>query len=260
MSFLAGRLAGKEGAYFYQESKQAVARFIDKKPPSSKIPTTTSSSSLLAEDAQADVLPEVLRHSLPIKIFQQQPADSTLYNHRGSANWNIPKVGGDVGGVSVVSRDALNPLKAYVSLPQVTFGPKRWELPDARNSVSRSTANELRRDKDAAHNPEKLKAVADGFFLIGKAFAVATAIVFGGAALSIGWAVAKFEIRSSDDIRTKGKDIMQPKFDSIREKLTPLRNWADVKNKRWNLEKESNFQEKPIIQELSKVLRSKPSS
>ncbi|KAL9681975.1 hypothetical protein QQ045_013768 [Rhodiola kirilowii] len=285
MSFLPGRLAGKEGAYFYQESKQAVGRLIEKKALG-KLPT--SSKSATSEETQADVLPEILRHSLPTKIFQQHPVDSTLYNYRVS-NWNLPKVGDD--GVSSISRDALNPLTANLSMPQVTFGPKRWEMPNAGNSASHSKANDLRLNKEAQLHPEKLKAVTEGFSLIGKAFAVATAIVFGGAALSIAWAVAKFEIRTSDDIRTKGKDIVQPKFNSIREQLTPLRNWvnskvyskpstisymllsdifllvtwavaiqAEDKNKRWNLQKESNIQEKPIFQELSKVLGAKPSS
>uniref|UniRef100_A0A7N0VDX5 Uncharacterized protein n=1 Tax=Kalanchoe fedtschenkoi TaxID=63787 RepID=A0A7N0VDX5_KALFE len=257
MVAMKNRLAGKEGAYFFQESKQAVGRLVEKKA-SGKLPTSSASAaSAIGQEAQADVLPEVLRHSLPLKLSQQQPAESTLYNYRGS-KWNPPEVGDRA--VSSVSRDALNPLSAYVSLPQVTFGPKRWELPDAGSSATHSTANELRRNKDPPQSSEKLKAVAEGFFLIGKAFAVATAIVFGGAALSIGWAVSKYEIHTSSDIRTKGKDIVQPKFDSIREQLLPLRNWAEDKNKRWYLEKESNIKEKPIIQELSKVLGSKPSS
>lgn len=41
----------------------------------------------------------------------------------------------------------------------------RWELPSAGNYASRSTANELRRDKDVHVDPDKLKAVSEGFFL-----------------------------------------------------------------------------------------------
>lgn len=129
MSFLAGRLAGKEGAYFFQESKQAVSRLVEKNIAAGKLPSTTSSTpSVISEEAQADVLPEVLRHSLPMKISQQQkPVDSTLYSNYRGAKWSFPKDDDCVSSSSsYVSRDALNPLSAYVSLPQVTFGPKRY--------------------------------------------------------------------------------------------------------------------------------------
>lgn len=40
---------------------------------------------------------------------------------------------------------------------------RRWQLPESENSVSASTANELRQDRHAtAINPEKLKAAAEG--------------------------------------------------------------------------------------------------
>jgi len=39
----------------------------------------------------------------------------------------------------------------------------RWQLPEATNTVSASTANELRQDRYATHvNPEKLKAAGEG--------------------------------------------------------------------------------------------------
>jgi len=39
----------------------------------------------------------------------------------------------------------------------------RWQLPEAANAVSASTANESRQDRYATHvNPEKLKAAGEG--------------------------------------------------------------------------------------------------
>lgn len=38
----------------------------------------------------------------------------------------------------------------------------RWQLPQTEHSVSASTANELRQDRHAPINPEKLKAAAEG--------------------------------------------------------------------------------------------------
>lgn len=116
MSFLGGRLAGKEGAFFFEESKHAVTRLAQKinKNPSSS-PSANQESA-----ASPDVLPEILRHSLPSKIFHSpSSADSSLSN---SSKWVLPT---DPNKTNSVSPDALNPLRAYVSLPQVTFGPKR---------------------------------------------------------------------------------------------------------------------------------------
>ncbi|XP_009624294.1 uncharacterized protein LOC107793807 [Nicotiana tabacum] len=245
MSFLAGRLAGKEGAFFFEESKHAVTRLAQKIKPSNSIAAVKNQE--LA--ASPDVLPEILRHSLPSKIFQSHTsADSSL---SGASKWALPT---DPNKTTCVSPDALNPLRAYVSLPQVTFGPKRWQLPSAENSVQASTANDLRRDRYTPLNPEKLKAAAMGMSQIAKAFAAATALVFGGSALTFSLAASKLELHNSDDIRTKGKDIVQPILETFKEQLSPLRIWAEEKSKKWRLEKGEDVKEKPLVKELSKIL------
>lgn len=38
----------------------------------------------------------------------------------------------------------------------------RWQLPNSEGAVMASTANDLRQDKHATINPEKLKAAAAG--------------------------------------------------------------------------------------------------
>lgn len=116
MSFLAGRLAAKEGAYFLQESKQAVSRLASQKKLS-PLPISSSSSS---PEALSDVLPEVLRHSLPSKIFQDLSVSTS--SQYSASKWVLHF---DPNKVSSVSSDVLNPLRAFVSLPQVSFGPKR---------------------------------------------------------------------------------------------------------------------------------------
>ncbi|PSS16135.1 Ribosomal RNA small subunit methyltransferase [Actinidia chinensis var. chinensis] len=248
MSFLAGRLAATEGAYFLQESKHAVGRIVQNQKTKSRLPSTPQSP--IEYEAHADVLPEVLRHSLPSKIFQPPP-DSSLST---ASKWVLQS---DPNNMSLVSRDALNPLRAYVSLPQVTFGPRRWQLPNTDNSFSASTANDLRHDKYIPVNPEKLKAAAVGLSQIAKAFAVATAVVFGGSTLMFGLAVSKLELHSSDDFKTKGKDLVQPKLEMVKEQFTPLKNWAGDMSKKWHLEREDDIKEKPLIKELSKILGAK---
>lgn len=124
MSFLAGRLAGKEGAYFFQESKQAVNRLVEKTPTktNANVQLQTLTSPAAEHETPADVLPEVLRHSLPSKIFGRPSDPSSLSR---PSKWALHS---DRNKWSSVSPDALNPLRAYVSLPQVTFGPKRFDV------------------------------------------------------------------------------------------------------------------------------------
>uniref|UniRef100_A0A8R7R0U7 Uncharacterized protein n=1 Tax=Triticum urartu TaxID=4572 RepID=A0A8R7R0U7_TRIUA len=112
MSFLAGRLAAQEGAYFLQESKLAAGRLAAKLPASARGPRPAS------PPPSPDVLPEILRHSVPIRPTPP-PADPTLY---GSTRWALPQGGAEAAGVSP---DVMNPLRSYVALPQATFGPKR---------------------------------------------------------------------------------------------------------------------------------------
>ncbi|XP_042485815.1 uncharacterized protein LOC122066058 isoform X2 [Macadamia integrifolia] len=229
MSFLAGRLASTEGAYFLQESKHAVGRLAEKttkkKLPSDNNPSNDSSSSLVVDnEAQADVLPEVLRHYLPSKLFEQ-PSNSSLFT---ASKWAIYI---DPNKPSPVSADALNPLRAYLSLPQVTFGPKRWKLPDSEHSVVASTANDLRRDKYTRINTEKSKAAAEGLSQIGKTFVFATAFVYGGAILTFGLTASNLEMHTAKNM-----------------------------SKKWHVQREEDIKEKPIIKELSKLLGARKSS
>lgn len=255
MSFLAGRLAGKEGAFFFQESKHAVNRLAEKSATTVKNLPPPSSSSTIEHESQADVLPEVLRHSLPSKIFGKPYEPSSLST---SSKWALRS--DHPNSSSTVSPDVLNPLRAYVSLPQVTFGPKRWELPSEEHSVLASTANEMRKDRYTTINPDKLKAAAEGLTYIGKAFAVATAIVFGGATLVFSLAASKLDLRNGGDIRTKGKDLVQPKLDVIREQFVPLKTWAEDTSKKWRLDRQEDVKEKPMVKELAKILGAKTSN
>ncbi|KAL1567608.1 hypothetical protein AAHA92_03069 [Salvia divinorum] len=256
MSFLAGRLASKEGSYFLQESKQAVTKLLEKQKNSAANNLVTPiADSGQSSSSPADVLPEVLRHNLPSKIFSSDSANSGSSLSTAS-KWAL-KPDQKRGGVSA---DALNPLRGYVSLPQVTFGPKRWQLPNSEGTVVASTANDLRQDKYAPINPEKLKAAAAGLtqrlssLAVGSAFAVATAIVFGGGALIFGLAASRLQ---TNDIRDRGKDFIQPRFETLKERLAPLRNRAEEVSKKWHLEEERNLKESPLFKELSRTLGAK---
>lgn len=252
MSFLAGRLAGKEAAYFIQESKHAVGRLAQKNT-TQKFPAQSPPSSHSPADgeSQADILPEVLRHSLPSKFFREESAGSN--GSFSTSKWVLPSN----PNYRSVSLDALNPLRGFLSLPQVTFGPKRWELPQSENSVLASTANDLRTDKHTPINPEKLKAAAEGLAHVGKAFAVATALVFGGATLIFGLTISKLDIDNASEIQTKGKSMIEPKMEMIREQLVPFKVWANDVSKKWHVERDEDIKEKPLIKELSKILGAK---
>ncbi|XP_068656041.1 uncharacterized protein [Aristolochia californica] len=189
MSFLAGRLASTEGAYFLQESKQAVVKLAQKLPPS----TSTSKAVKLTDPSdgdKSDVLHEVLRHSLPPSTFSP-PAASSLST---ASRWVVapPPISS-----AKASPDAINPLRAFTSLPQVTFGPKRWQFPTmGDHSISASTANELRHDMHSTVNSKNLEAAAQGLSQIGKAFAVASVVVFGGATVAFTVTASKLQLQS----------------------------------------------------------------
>ncbi|KAL6861322.1 hypothetical protein ACP4OV_017022 [Aristida adscensionis] len=249
MSFLAGRIAAaKEGAFFLQESKSAVGRLAQKLP--APAPPPGSAPAPASAEASPDVLPEILRHSVPIK-GTPPPADASLY---ASSRWALPPGGAEAAGVSP---DALNPLRSYVSLPQATFGPKRWQLPNEQPNYSASTANERRRDRNPPPpmDPEKLKAVIAGYSQIGKAFAAATILVFGGATAVLFYTADKLQLHSVDDVRAKGKDALRPRADMIRDQIAPLRTWAEEMSQKWHFEGDKEAKEKSdIIRELSKAL------
>ncbi|RWR77544.1 Guanosine-5'-triphosphate,3'-diphosphate pyrophosphatase [Cinnamomum micranthum f. kanehirae] len=252
MSFLAGRSAAAEGAYFLQESKQAVERLSRKYPSSSSsspsIPTKTHSS----EAQTADVLHEVLRHSIPINPSHHHP-QSSLPSLSTSSKWRPSSSSSSSSSHPSVSSDAVNPLRAYVSMPQVTFGPKRWQLPNEEHAVLASTANELRRDRHTHVDSRKLKAAAEGLSQIGKAFAIASTIVFGGATVAFMLTASKLQLHNSDDIKTKGRDLFHPRLEMIREQVGPLRDWAEQNSRKWHFEREEEAKEKPaIIKEISK--------
>ncbi|KAL6606949.1 hypothetical protein ACP70R_042602 [Stipagrostis hirtigluma subsp. patula] len=248
MSFLAGRIAAaKEGAFFLQESKNAVGRLAQKLPASASPPGSASASA--SAPPSPDVLPEILRHSVPIK-GSPPPSDPSLY---ASSRWALPPGGAEAAGVSP---DALNPLRSYVSLPQATFGPKRWQLPNEQPNYSASTANERRRDRHPPPvDPEKLKAVIAGYSQVGKAFVAATILVFGGATAVLLYTADKLQLHSVDDVRSKGKDALQPRADMIREQIAPLRSWAEEMSRKWHFEGDKEAKEKStIVRELSRAL------
>ncbi|KAM1809242.1 hypothetical protein ACFX12_026168 [Malus domestica] len=111
MSFLAGRLAEKEGAYFLHESKQVVGCLVSQKK---KLPSSPSevSSTATEHESQADALPKVLRHSLPSKIFHQ--SFKTTSSLDTASKWALES---DSKNGHFMSAEALNPLRAYISLP-----------------------------------------------------------------------------------------------------------------------------------------------
>ncbi|KAF3773636.1 hypothetical protein EJ110_NYTH54952 [Nymphaea thermarum] len=98
-----------------KKSKHAAARLAQRLPSSPSPPSSPPASS---SSVAADVLPEVLRHSLPLKTDRPSSL-STLSAH---SKWSLPN---SSDPSSRRSLDAVNPLRAFVSLPPVTFGPRR---------------------------------------------------------------------------------------------------------------------------------------
>ncbi|KAJ4761421.1 coiled-coil protein [Rhynchospora pubera] len=253
MSFLAGRLAATEGAFFLQESKNAAGRLADNLPPSTPSPIPSPPS--------ADVLPEVLRHSIPIKR-SSKPSDPSL-STASPSKWILHHDGS--ASASANPNPNPNPLRAYVSLPPATFGPKRWQIPSEHPHFSASTANDLRLRRDqhpisAPPDPEKLKALMRGYSQIAKAFAAATLLVFGGVtALSL-YTAHKLDLHSANDVRTKGRDAIQPQVNKLKERMSPLRTWAENVSRRWHIDENKEAKEHTMIKEFSKAIGVKTSN
>ncbi|KAM3188765.1 hypothetical protein ACQJBY_067619 [Aegilops geniculata] len=243
MSFLAGRLAAQEGAYFLQESRNAASRLAQKLPASEHGPRPAS------PPPSADVLPEILRHSMSLRPTLPPP-NSTLY---GSTRLVLPPGGAEAAGVAP---DVLNPLRSYVALPQATFclGPKRWELPTDRPYYSSSSTNEGQRDMHPPPmDPEKLKAVIARYSQVGKALLriAGTILVIGEATAELLYTANKLQLHSVDDVRAKGKEHA----DVVKVQLAPLRKWAEETSRKWHYKGYKESKEKPILdRECSRAL------
>ncbi|XP_037468788.1 uncharacterized protein LOC119340989 isoform X2 [Triticum dicoccoides] len=236
MSFLAGRLAAQEGAYFLQESRNAASRLAQKIPASEHGPRPAS------PPPSADVLPEILRHSMPLRPTLPPP-NSTLY---GSTRWALPPGGAKAAGVSP---DVLNPLRSYVALPQATFG-----LGPKRPYYSSPSTNEGRRDMHPPPmDPEKLKAVIARYSQVGKALLriAGTILVIGEATAELLYTVNKLQLHSVGDVRAKGKEHA----DMVKVQLAPLRKWAEDTSRKWHYKGNKESKEKPILdRERSRAL------
>ncbi|KAI3992715.1 hypothetical protein MKX01_021676 [Papaver californicum] len=211
MSFLARRSASVEGAYFYQESKLAVNRLVEKNKKNNPdyASSLNSSISVVKNETQADVLPEILKHSLPLKISEPF-SESSIST---ASKWNLPR---DATKVHSLTTEALNPFRSYLVLPQVTLGPKRWQFPEGENSVFASTANDLRTDKYNIYGDAgKLKVISAGISQIGASFAIATALVFGGAALAFGIASSKLDIHNISFLNKVKMNLADPKYQAM---------------------------------------------
>ncbi|KAF9608013.1 hypothetical protein IFM89_004894 [Coptis chinensis] len=210
MSFLAGRLAATEGAYFLKQSKQAVTRLVSQ--------TNNDNSKNTLQEEKADVLHEVLRHSLATKIIiQPPPPESSLSIFTEKKNLLSPRHPNGFFIIKVLHRIFLRMLGIHFVLMFLCL--------------------------ESLWAPE-----------VGMAFFTATTIVFGGAVIAFGVTTSKLELHSSDDIKTKGRDLIQPKFETIREQLNPLRIWAKKMSAEWHVEKKEAVKDSPLAKELSKRL------
>ncbi|MQM00546.1 hypothetical protein Taro_033284 [Colocasia esculenta] len=253
MSMLGRWLAGTEGAYFLQESRNAVGRLAARKKKKEatenkvELNLGPAATGGRGEEASADVLPEILRHSIPIR-YQEEATTSSF---SGGAKWTLGDDPTWTPRVDIV----INPVRDYISLPQITLGPKRWQFPDAQSSVSASTANELRQQRHPQPvDPEKLKAASAELSQVGKEFAIVTSVVFGGATSVFALTASKLEIQNAGDIRTKGRDLFQPRAELVREQMAPVRVWAENMSRKWKPSREKEVKDHPIVQQLQKIL------
>ncbi len=129
MSFLPGRLAASEGAFFNQHSKQA-AIALRQKLQSSTPSSASAKSETTLKPSEADVLPEVLRHSLPIAptAAELQASNATSTPARSSLAASLKSVlkpRSDVGTVRTGIIPSFEAVDHLASVPQTSFGRKK---------------------------------------------------------------------------------------------------------------------------------------
>ncbi|XP_057836515.2 uncharacterized protein LOC131046742 isoform X2 [Cryptomeria japonica] len=236
MSFLAGRLAGTEGAFFANQSKIAAARLREKLGDVNASPCPVPSSN---DSSKADVLPEILRHSIPLSSGNDTA--STMSRHSSLASVSAIVRGNTSSGEQLqLGRhqspdvlNAMNPLNAWISVPRATFGPKRWTLPAEELSLQASTANEIRKDHSTSIDTEKMKAAMEGFSTR-EWLSLNWWHVLAGKHLLTEMGVTLRTVQCSD-IQREGKAMIQPKVQAVRERFRPLKIWVEKISMRWHL-------------------------
>ncbi|XP_024524987.1 uncharacterized protein LOC9654662 isoform X1 [Selaginella moellendorffii] len=202
--FLGRRVAAAEGGYFASRSREAIANLRRKQQEqvgSSK--ESNSDVALLSEaenQAKADVLPEILQHSIPLRPGKEEMSvDSGLRSEKTIAS---PRIDPGDGYLTATPRTwGFGPLEGFNRQP--------------------STANETRAAPEMSAAQAKL--VVEGYLMIVKAFFIGTALVCGGAVLGAKMITTCLGIKSMDDIPVKGREFFQPKVDGLRAMLEPAR-------------------------------------
>ncbi|KAG0555501.1 hypothetical protein KC19_12G173600 [Ceratodon purpureus] len=239
MSFLPGRLAATEGAFFNQHSKQAAIALKQKLKSSTPTPASSNSESVL-KPSQADVLPEVLRHSLPIAPTAAEVAASNVISTpaRSSLAASLNSVLGrrtaPQDGTARTGVPSIQAVDHLASVPQTSFGRKKWNIDAPDVQMVASTANESRLlTKDSVVDQ---KAAMEGLFVVTKAFAVATAFVFGGSIIAASVTASQHDVKSLDDLRTKGREYFTARAEQLKKRFEPLKSWTDQKSESWKIE------------------------
>lgn len=247
MSFLPGRMAATEGAFFREQSK-AAAKFLKEKMDPQKLAETAPSSNA---NAHAGTLPEILMHTSPTpppgfspppvtakRPPSPVPEGSTLAGVSQSIMKQVTKVDGppQLGLDKLIGNDPIGLLSTSVPR-ETTFGPRRWNLEYTPGSQPvPSTANAARLETEPVVDPPTEQEVREGMFAIAKAFGAATAMVFGGAAVCVGYLGYRLEWHSLEDIKIKSREVMVPRVESLREWFKPTQQWATQKAEKWKIE------------------------
>ncbi|KAH7422798.1 hypothetical protein KP509_12G026200 [Ceratopteris richardii] len=238
MNIFARRAAASEGAFFSQASKESIVRLREKTPrssaPAAGDASSTGDVALLKDEVNPDVLPEILQHSLP----KHQQYDPLPTSSSPSPSSLVSLASAKPSNVASRHRADNNGLAFLPTLPQASFGPRRWKVTEEEVKLMASTANEARfLDDTPTMDDAKAKALVEGYGVILKAFAVATALVIGGATVATTALMSKLQIHSTDDIRVKGSEHMQPRAEAIRSLFEPWRQWVQERLKNPDVKK-----------------------
>ncbi|KAH7422799.1 hypothetical protein KP509_12G026200 [Ceratopteris richardii] len=164
MNIFARRAAASEGAFFSQASKESIVRLREKTPrssaPAAGDASSTGDVALLKDEVNPDVLPEILQHSLP----KHQQYDPLPTSSSPSPSSLVSLASAKPSNVASRHRADNNGLAFLPTLPQASFGPRRWKVTEEEVKLMASTANEARfLDDTPTMDDAKAKALVEGY-------------------------------------------------------------------------------------------------
>lgn len=229
-----------ENKYFKQEGDASAARLRKELDEGGRLRPAggarPGAGGVLVEEGLEDVLPEVLKHRLPVSPHQEP------HVLRRSSLQSASLTGAEA---AAGAQAALQPVG---HLPSLRLGPSKYQLPRAVEVVP-STANARRGGRAA--DKATVEAMMRGIRTVSKAFGVATVLVYGGGIVAFAATCRALGVTAIEDLPSKAEGALQPRIERVRARLQPFRERVLAMAAKWRMtEDEQRSMGSPFAQGL----------